>query len=288
MINYKNLTCLCKLLPLLLLLIIMSSVNAQTSRKINESNLTTITLANWHIRNVANDNETKKVLSFDNAISDALTIDLPYYASTGELGNFKITSINEVFAPLTAQEKTVVTSALPNAFVLNYYSAVIKKQTYTFYKINALRRNAQTNEIERLISFNVIKTPVNITEKTVAIARTYATNSVLASGSFIKYKVAEDGVYKLTYSELKKRGIDVDNINPQYIKLYGNGGGLLPLNNNTYRADDLLENAIYVAGENDGKFDSLDYVLFYGQKPHKWVANTTLKCKKRKIGRAHV
>ncbi len=283
MINYKNLTCLCKLLPLLLLLIIMSSVNAQTSRKINESNLTTITLANWHIRNVANDNETKKVLSFDNAISDALTIDLPYYASTGELGNFKITSINEVFAPLTAQEKTVVTSALPNAFVLNYYSAVIKKQTYTFYKINALRRNAQTNEIERLISFNVIKTPVNITEKTVAIARTYATNSVLASGSFIKYKVAEDGVYKLTYSELKKRGIDVDNINPQYIKLYGNGGGLLPLNNNTYRADDLLENAIYVAGENDGKFDSLDYVLFYGQKPHKWVANTTLKCKKRKL-----
>ena len=64
---------------------------------------------------------------------------------------------------------------------------------------------------------------------------------------------------------MKKAGIDVSTINPQNIKIYGNGGAMLPQANAAPRPKELLENAIYVEGEADGKFDNQDYVLFYGE-----------------------
>ncbi len=36
------------------------------------------------------------------------------------------------------------------------------------------------------------------------------------------------------------------------------------------RLDDLMENAIFVAGENDGSFNQGDYILFYGESPDVW------------------
>jgi hypothetical protein len=52
--------------------------------------------------------------------------------------------------------------------------------------------------------------------------------------------------------------------------VYGSGGGMLPFANSIPRNDDLVENSIYVSGENDGKFDAGDYVLFYGKGQLKW------------------
>ena len=76
----------------------------------------------------------------------------------------------------------------------------------------------------------------------------FAENSVLASGSgeWYKIRVREDGVHRISYSFLSDIGIDVDNINPQNINIYGNGFGLLPENNSDFRPDDLLKNAIYI------------------------------------------
>ena len=100
----------------------------------------------------------------------------------------------------------------------------------------------------------------------------FAENSVLASGSgeWYKIRVREDGVHRISYSFLSDIGIDVDNINPQNINVYGNGFGLLPENNSDFRPDDLLKNAIYIEGEQDGSFDQNDFILFYGRGPDKW------------------
>ena len=43
--------------------------------------------------------------------------------------------------------------------------------------------------------------------------------------------------------------------------------------NSDFRYDDLQENAIFVAGEQDGVFDNEDYILFYGQGPDHWDIN---------------
>lgn len=100
----------------------------------------------------------------------------------------------------------------------------------------------------------------------------FAANSVLApgSGDWYKIRVPSTGIYRISYNFLKDIGIDIDNINPSSINIYGNGFGILPERNDVFRPDDLLKNAIFVQGEQDGSFDSNDFILFYGRGPHKW------------------
>ena len=43
----------------------------------------------------------------------------------------------------------------------------------------------------------------------------------------------------------------------------------------SFRYDDLQENAIFVEGEEDNSFDANDYILFYAKGPHSWSVNTT-------------
>ena len=98
--------------------------------------------------------------------------------------------------------------------------------------------------------------------------KTVAQNSVLAQGDWIKIGIVSSGIHKLDANFLQKSGINFAQINPQNIKIYGNGGGMLPQANNIPRAKDLIENAISVEGEADGRFDNQDFILFYGQSPH--------------------
>ena len=90
-------------------------------------------------------------------------------------------------------------------------------------------------------------------------------HSVLATGDWYKIPVTTAGIYKIDYNYLKSAGINPSAIDPRNIKLYGNGGGMLPQANNAPRPADLIENAIFVMGESDGLFDKDDYILFYGQ-----------------------
>ena len=111
-----------------------------------------------------------------------------------------------------------------------------------------------------------------------AVARGPQTfESVLSTGDVYQLAVEEEGVYKLTYAFLKNTlGItNLDNIDPRTIKLYGNGGGKLPEPLDIERQDDLAENHIFISGEGDGRFDASDYILFYGQGPHRWTYNRT-------------
>ena len=98
--------------------------------------------------------------------------------------------------------------------------------------------------------------------------KTVAQNSVLAKGDWIKIGIISSGIHKLDANFLQKSGINLAQINPQNIKIYGNGGRMLPQANAIPRAKDLIENAIFLEGEADGRFDNQDFILFYGQSPH--------------------
>lgn len=98
----------------------------------------------------------------------------------------------------------------------------------------------------------------------------YANRSAMASGEWYKIGLSETGVYKLTASDLSELGINVSSIDPRQIRIYHNGGGVLPEKNAIARPDDLVEVPIYVAGESDGRFDNNDYILFYGRGPVCW------------------
>lgn len=100
--------------------------------------------------------------------------------------------------------------------------------------------------------------------------------SVLAEGDIYKIAITNAGIQKIDYDFLKTTlKIDIDKINPQNIKILGNGGGILPEANATPRADDVTENAIQIVGEEDGKFDKTDFILFYAETADVWRYDET-------------
>lgn len=96
-------------------------------------------------------------------------------------------------------------------------------------------------------------------------------SSVLAQGNWYKIATNKSGIYKLSYSSVESLGVNMNNLQVSALKLYGNGGGMLPKSNSDFRHDDLVENAIKIYDANsNGVFESADYILFYGESPHIW------------------
>ncbi|WP_040282826.1 type IX secretion system sortase PorU [Psychroserpens damuponensis] len=89
-------------------------------------------------------------------------------------------------------------------------------------------------------------------------------SSVLSTGQWHRFYVEKSGVYILSKGFLNSIGVNT-NVDPRSIKLYGNGGAMLPLSNNVEAPNDLQENAIRFIGENDGVFNDTDYILFYAE-----------------------
>jgi len=117
-----------------------------------------------------------------------------------------------------------------------------------------------------------------------SVNKDFATESVLRQGNGRWYKIAvkNDGVHRIDKAFLESLGISTANLNPAHIHIYGNGEGALPELNSVPRIDDLKKNAILVFGEQDGRFDDGDYILFYAWGPHRWFANGTVEFEQRR------
>ncbi|MFL5772155.1 MAG: type IX secretion system sortase PorU [Flavisolibacter sp.] len=103
--------------------------------------------------------------------------------------------------------------------------------------------------------------------------RTYHSNSVLASGNWFKISVLEEGVYKIDVPFLNNLGI-TGNIPSSQLKIFGNGGAMLPESCSEKPVDDLEENSIMVVDGGDGILNGSDYVLFYASGPHRWIKDS--------------
>ena len=188
---------------------------------------------------------------------------------------------------LTAQEEQCVDKryltenfALVESKIVTY-----RKIPYTYVDLIPLRINKSTGKIEKLLSYRL---QWQLTNESLSAAisngaqasRTqsanYASTSVLATGTWYKIGTAKNAVYKIDKKMLQSivgPNVDVSSIDPKNIKIYGNGGEILSEANYNFHYDDLIENAIFVQGQNDGVFNDGDYILFYGQSPHKWKYN---------------
>ena len=77
--------------------------------------------------------------------------------------------------------------------------------------------------------------------------RNYASSSVLSTGKWVKVSTNGRGIYKVTASFLQKAGFSTP-INSSSIRLFGNGGSVLPESNREKITDDLAEQQIEVLG----------------------------------------
>ena len=107
-----------------------------------------------------------------------------------------------------------------------------------------------------------------------SIRSSRATTSVLSGGTWYKIAIIEDGVYKINQDFVKKLGIDPKQVNLNSLRVYGNGGGMLPEDNVSFRNDDLVENPIWLNNSSITSISGNDYALFYAQGPHEWKRST--------------
>ncbi len=197
---------------------------------------------------------------------------LPYYSKVYNVNSTKATfNVTDYFVEQLTQEEEDCLNKTSVFKTFEFETSIIssRKQNKLLIKVNAVRKNVQTGRLEKLIGFNG---NIVIGSTQIHQLKNYATTSVLSSGSGDWYKIGltDDGVYKLDYNFLKGVGIDIDNLHPNAINVYGNGAGMLPESNAAFRFDDLVKNAIYVKGDDDASFDVNDYILFYAKGPHTW------------------
>jgi len=94
----------------------------------------------------------------------------------------------------------------------------------------------------------------------------FAPSSVLSSGTWFKFALQKDGIYRIDYSTLKQVGIS----DPSGVRLFGNNFGQMSYYNDDPKPDDLSELAVYAEAGSDGVFNEGDYILFYGQGTGRW------------------
>ena len=132
--------------------------------------------------------------------------------------------------------------------------------------------------VKRIVSFDLEYT---LGTKQLKTTKALVENSVLQSGTWYKFSTDKSGVFKITKSFLNSLGINTNSIDPKNIRIFGNGGAMLPELNSDFRYANLQENAVYVFGEADGQFNDNDYVLFYSKGPNDWTLTSEASIKHR-------
>lgn len=259
-----------QLLPLLFLLI-SYGMGAQSSfnlaRKIQWNNTsTTYTLA---------DGTPFEVWKFEGCSFGDEARSLPIFSERFSLSGNALIEVDIVSAQWESFAKK---PSKDDEFLSNdlKIKTLIEQEGNTFFgrvKFIPVRKVGASYERMVEVTLNVRVAPVLVPPVSASDRDGFTYTSTLNSGNIYKFGVAQNGIYKLDYTFLKNElGItDLDNIDPRNIRLYGNGGVMLPEKNSDTRPDDLVENAIQIVGEQDGKFNTGDYILFYAVGPRPWV-----------------
>lgn len=91
-----------------------------------------------------------------------------------------------------------------------------------------------------------------------------------------KLSVLQEGIYRLDYDYLLRNGIDPAVIDPRTIKIFSGGSAALPKDRNIVVPDTMKQIAIWIKGQEDGRFDQGDHIIFYGQDLSGWDKNSKL------------
>lgn len=116
---------------------------------------------------------------------------------------------------------------------------------------SAVRKQGAIPAYENLLKKSILN--YDTLERPPVVGETLPGNGVTrgvnaSAPATLKIGVTEDGIYKLTYDGLSDAGLNLSALDPRTIKIRNRGA----------------EIPIYVQGEDDGVFNTADYILFYG------------------------
>ncbi len=147
------------------------------------------------------------------------------------------------------------------------FSSFAREKPYLSFSFNPIIKDG--SGIKRVKSFTLNYSTSSGSLNRSGFSVSAIQNSVLANGSWNRFYVEKSGVYKISKAFLQSIGVNV-GVDPRNIKIYGNGGRMLPLLNSIPYPNDLEENAIQFIGEEDGVFNDSDYILFYAEGVDTW------------------
>ncbi len=213
-----------------------------------------------------NEQRAKYLLYFDGAVYEHNKNNLPVFSELLKTNNenVKVQILNEKYEVLTSNELSDVVDIdkIPDNIEVSSSVKYIRREPRVEFSLIPVRKNKLTGQFEKLISFDIgfiktLKAKSNLKRK-----RALTSQSVLSSGKWVKIKIPQSGVYKLTFDELRNLGIE----HPENIRIFGNGGKMLPYYNSKERPDDLIENHVLIRSEE---------VYFYGDGPVQWEYDET-------------
>ena len=195
---------------------------------------------------------------------------LTYYAQWENNGGFidenSVTVSNVAFQTMAQSElKDLDPKLIPSSITYNIYNVNARGNRSYYFQISPIiKENGIYKKITSFsIQYNTRASRNVVTSNSVNAI----TNSVLSSGQWYRFYIERSGVFRLSKSFLNSLGINTNAVDPRNIKIYGNGGRMLPLSNAENYPFDVVENAVRFVGEEDGSFDNGDYILFYGEGP---------------------
>jgi len=218
------------------------------------------------------DGQQSEFLTFENAIyrQNYPTIPVFYEMIPVEnfFGKYKVEILAEEWADLSATDCKLIPSDFHQKQIdFEIASAYEGRKPYAMFSFIPIIETS-SGKYKKLISITLEIKGQNIVAT--KGKRGYTSQSVLATGQWYQFSLSETGIYKVTYQDLLAMGMSTP-INSAQLALFGNGGKMLPEENNIERADDLQELPVLIMDGGDGTFNDGDYFLFYGQSPHRTI-----------------
>jgi len=213
------------------------------------------------------DSSSVQVISFQNAHYPSENR-LPYFNYRIPAGNnsYKAVLSNSVFEPVSTEEARILSDAAVFSSEPVMETRYLVDRGSRLFDVQILPFVFRDGKFFKLISFDLSISETALPQQAKnAFTHSFASSSVLAQGKFVKVKLAETGIYKLTYEDLVSMGI-----NPANVRVFGYGGGVLDQNFTQTKPDDLPEIPIWMEKGSDGIFNSGDYILFYAQGVVRW------------------
>lgn len=186
------------------------------------------------------------------------------WESAGTINESSAVLSNVVYAIISTSElKQLPRNSIPRTPNLILKNAIARDKVSIHLQISPIiNDNGIYKKITSFtVNYNTLSNRSSAVSDPVGIV-----NSVLSTGQWYRFYIEKSGVYKLSKEFFNQLGAST-NLDPRSIKIYGNGGAMLPFSNAADYPYDLTENAVRFVGEQDGVFNNEDYILFYGEGP---------------------
>lgn len=218
------------------------------------------------------DNRRVNSISLDSQVGEAynrLQLETPEFNDTWEdtykaqPNSLKVYNIK--YTNLAQSELALLNkSDIPNEFKAAIKSSKARDIQYTSLSYSPIVKN--NSGFKKVISFDITYDHKNIKARNNTPSHyTNEYHSIFATGEWFKFEVDKTGIYKIDGSFLSNLGVNLNNLDPTKIKIYGHGGNTLPLSNSTNAYTDPPEVPIKVITTNSKSFSKEDYFLFFAQ-----------------------